>query len=211
MRRVSVCLCLAVALAVAALLPVRTTRAATIRFAVTPNPARADQPVTIWLTGLAPGQRTFLDAQFVDVTGAQWEADATFRADARGVVDPATQAPLAGTYNGVRSMGLLWSAAVTGVTGVTGATLRATEALTLTASVGGQTVARAATMRDVVAPDVTAIAVRTGGLYGVLYRPAGHVPAPGVLVLGGSEGGVSSYALREAALLADHGYAALAL
>ncbi len=210
MRRVSVCLCLAVALAVAALLPVRTTRAATIRFVVTPNPARADQPVTIRLTGLAPGQRTFLNAQFVDVTGAQWEADATFRADARGVVDPAIQAPLAGTYSGVRPMGLLWSATYSSGM-LPPASLRATKALTLTATVGGQFVARVVTMRDVVTPGVTATAVRTGGLYGAFYHPTGGPPAPGVLVLGGSEGGLNPFIRREAALLADYGYAALAL
>ncbi len=212
MRRVSVCLCLAVALTVTGLFPMRTTRAATVHLAVTPNPAPADQPVMIRLSGLAPDEPAMLSAQFVDATGSQWEAEAAFRADGRGVVDPATQAPLAGAYSGVQPMGLLWSATLNGG----GASPRnvnphAAESLAVSATVAGQIVARATQVRYVVAPGVTATAVRTAGLYGALYHPVGGAPAPGVLVLGGSEGGLSPYLTREAALLADHGYAALAL
>ena len=47
-----------------------------------------------------------------------------------------------------------------------------------------------------------------GALHGVLFEPAAPGPHPGVLVLGGSEGGLPQ---RSAAWLASHGYAALAL
>ena len=47
-----------------------------------------------------------------------------------------------------------------------------------------------------------------GVLHGFLFEPAGDGPFPGVLVVGGSEGGVPT---RNAAWLASHGYAAFAL
>lgn len=53
--------------------------------------------------------------------------------------------------------------------------------------------------------------VREDGLVGRLFSPAGDGPSPGVLVLGGSEGGLSPFAERQAALLASRGHAALAL
>jgi len=53
--------------------------------------------------------------------------------------------------------------------------------------------------------------VREAGLVGRFFLPAGENPAPGVLVLGGSEGGLPAYLEREAALLASRGHAALAL
>jgi dienelactone hydrolase len=216
MRRVPVfpvCLSLAVAFAVVALVPIRATRAAAIRFIVTPNPARGDQPISIRLVGLAPGQTAFLSTRVIYVSGSDWDGGATFRADTRGVVDVATQAPLAGsfrTYSGIQPMGLIWSAVGGGAVGSVAA-IPATMPVTLTATIGGNIVAQATLVQAEVLPSVTATAVHSGGLYGVLSRPAGHAPAPGVLVLGGSEGGLNPYVLREAALLADHGYAALAL
>ena len=47
-----------------------------------------------------------------------------------------------------------------------------------------------------------------GQLHGALLMPAGSAPHPGVLVVGGSEGGVP---IQKAAWLASHGFAALAL
>jgi dienelactone hydrolase len=54
---------------------------------------------------------------------------------------------------------------------------------------------------------VTSKEIRTDGLVGVLCTPAGG-PAPGVVLLGGSEGGLHA---NDAALLASHGFAVLAL
>ena len=55
---------------------------------------------------------------------------------------------------------------------------------------------------------VTKRAIRDGGLVGVLAAPAGSGPAPGVLLLGGSEGGLHE---RDAEALAGHGFTVLAL
>jgi dienelactone hydrolase len=50
--------------------------------------------------------------------------------------------------------------------------------------------------------------VREHGLVGVLATPRGSGPAPGVLLLGGSEGGLHE---RDAEVLAGHGFTVLAL
>jgi dienelactone hydrolase len=56
------------------------------------------------------------------------------------------------------------------------------------------------------------IAVAADGLVGKLYRPAGAAGRlPGVIVLGGSEGGLNPAVSREARLIARRGYAALQL
>lgn len=52
--------------------------------------------------------------------------------------------------------------------------------------------------------------VREGGLYGALYTPEGGEDMPGVILLGGSEGGIDGIS-GMAASFAQKGYAALAL
>jgi dienelactone hydrolase len=59
-----------------------------------------------------------------------------------------------------------------------------------------------------IAEGVERVIIRYGDLRGTLFRPPGNDRHPGVLVLGGSEGGLPA---RRAAWLASHGFAALAL
>ncbi len=55
-------------------------------------------------------------------------------------------------------------------------------------------------------------ALAPGGLVGKLYRPASvEGPLPGVIVLGGSEGGLNPAVSHEARVIARHGFAALQL
>jgi dienelactone hydrolase len=124
-------------------------------------------------------------------------------------VDVAAQAPLAGTYAEVDATGLFWSmrpqtaeAAPFAKSGL------APTVMTITAEVDGQPRAMATLERLFVAPAVRAEQVRAQGLAGTLLRPAGAGPHPGVIVLSGSGGGLPQ---ELAALLASHGYAALAL
>jgi dienelactone hydrolase len=74
----------------------------------------------------------------------------------------------------------------------------------------GTVVARTTLTRLTALPSVRArsLTVAKDGLYGIYYAPAGHRRAPAVLALGGSGGG-APYDM--AALLASHGYPALAL
>lgn len=85
--------------------------------------------------------------------------------------------------------------------------------VSLRATVGGKTVAEATAHR--VGPEDVGVRVRelrpaADGVYGSLYLPADtSVRRPALVVFGGSEGGLSTG--PAAALLAAHGYPALAL
>ena len=73
---------------------------------------------------------------------------------------------------------------------------------------GGRSVAHTTIRRRWSAPGVRHAAVRHG-LYGEVFDPPGSARRAAALVIGGSEGGLST--AGEAALLASHGYPALAL
>ena len=78
------------------------------------------------------------------------------------------------------------------------------------AEVEGRIFASAVFRTHFVANDVTEYPVRENGLVGSLFTPDFPGPHPGIIVLGGSGGGITS-ASYYAKMLASHGYAALAL
>lgn len=185
-----------------------------VRLVVPDGPVLVDAPLVLRVEGLAPRQAVTLRAQLGDSFNQHWEAWATFRADGRGVVDVAAQAPEDGTYTDADPLGLVWSARPTGDPARAIAYFDLTLApqpLRLAAEVEGAAAATATVERRTVAPGGVAREVYEASLFGRLYHPAGGDPAPAVLVLGGSEGGLTTVSTRPAALLAARGYAALAL
>jgi len=76
------------------------------------------------------------------------------------------------------------------------------------AELGGETSASLSIERQTAAPGVERIEVRDHGLIGTYFRPAGAGSFPGVIVVGGSGGGLSE---PPAALMASRGLATLAL
>lgn len=177
------------------------------KLGVTPNPVAVDEPFTITLKDLWPWQRVNLRARFIDDYDVEWTSSATFRADLGGTVDVSEQAPIEGSYTGTDPMGLVWSA--DGM-GTSYAIPLHSQPLLITAEVDGRK-ASVEVVRNLFTNRIACTDVRERGLYGKFYRPASGEAVPGVLVLGGSEGGLASYVMREAALLANHGFAALAL
>ena len=173
---------------------------------VIPDTVGVDEPFAITFKDLSPWQRVILRARFVDAFGVEWTSRATFRADIRGTVDVSRQSPEEGSYAGTDPMGLVWSA---NGNGASYAISLRPEPLFLTAQTGGEK-AQVAVARNLLTDEIASADVRERGLYGRFFRPATGGPVPGVLVLG-SDGGLVPYALREAALLARHGFAALAL
>ncbi|HEV3311895.1 MAG TPA: acyl-CoA thioester hydrolase/BAAT C-terminal domain-containing protein [Chloroflexota bacterium] len=181
-----------------------------VRLTATPARALNDVPVSIRLSGLAPGQSVELTASLIDDFGREWKSHATYVASAGGETDVAAQAPESGSYSGVDGMGLLWSMAPTDGKMVNGAIKSALgpSTIRLVATVDGQLVGSASLERLFVADGVKREDVRSDGLVGTLFIPAGQGPFPGMLVFTGSGGGIEEW---RAALLASHGYTAFAL
>ncbi|HMA35117.1 MAG TPA: acyl-CoA thioester hydrolase/BAAT C-terminal domain-containing protein [Chloroflexia bacterium] len=80
--------------------------------------------------------------------------------------------------------------------------------MTFLAQVGGQPAASATLTRLFMAPDIVRTSIREQGLVGTLFQPSGPGLYPGVIILGGSVGGLGE---ETAALLASHGLVSLAL
>ena len=73
---------------------------------ITPEPALSDQMVHMQLVGCAPGQRVTLRAKMDDDAGQRWRSWADCVANATGVMDLATAAPLAVCSISSRDVGL---------------------------------------------------------------------------------------------------------
>ena len=177
----------------------------------TPADALIDVPRRIAADGLAPFEEVVLASRTVRGPGIAWTAEVRLRADAQGTVDLQRDAPLAGSYEGVAPMGLVWSqepetdgaprevfAAEPAAPLHTMLTLRRADGSTLQASL----------LQHLAGPGVTRREVREQGLVGTLFLPPGPGPHPAVMVLNGSGGGINE---PRAALYASHGYAAFAL
>lgn len=186
-----------------ALLPAQT-------LTVIPPRVLADESATIRAEGLAPGERIGIRAELLDGADQRWTSQVEFVADTQGVVDVSKQAPAAGSYQEVSAMGLIWSMmpAAKSVTQYQAPRGLGPQLIELRLLRKDEPAASARLEQVVVAEGVQRVAVREEGLRGILFLPAGNQRHPGVLVVGGSNGGAP---LRPAAWLASHGYAALAL
>jgi dienelactone hydrolase len=181
-----------------------------VRITVDPASAPADTPFRTTVTGLPAGSTVTLRLTGTDRSGRVWSASADFRSGATGTMDTSTDAAVGGAFTGVEPMGLTDHLATTQP-----AAFLAPDRWTMTESVlvGGATAASATLTRQrpedlgVRTTDVRPAA--DGGLYGELYQPAdtSH-PRAGVVVFGGSEGGLSVG--TQAKMLAAHGFSVLA-
>ncbi len=180
--------------------------------------ALADQAVHLRVSGLHPHERVTVSSRAADYQDALWHGEATLAADGHGVVDLDRSAPSSGSYGGVDGMGLFWSMRPpTGDADHTSfyplyPSLAASFEVTLTVTAAGRPIASRTVTRQWISAGVTHRALELGAdrVAGELdLPPAGAPRRPGVLLIGGSEGGISGR--YDAALLASHGYPALAV
>lgn len=161
-----------------------------------------DQPIAITVARVAPNASVTVRASARDRSGTTYVSSTTARADANGRL----------VLRGNDAMKVLWSMRPPGAFEWDFVPAGTTMEVTLEARVAGHRVARTTIRRQLVATGVRTTSLRPahGGLYGELFLPPkGHPPQPGVVLFGGSGGGLS--VLEEASLLASHGYPALAL
>ncbi len=176
---------------------------------VTPDHILLDEPAVIRAHGLQPNETVTIQASLVDGAWRRWSSQAEFLADAQGAVDVSRQAPVKGSYNEVSAMGLVWSMKPEEkhVERYESPHDLAAQIIEFRLLEGGKQVASVQLKQLAVAEGVRQIDVK-GEFHGVLFLPAASGPHAGVLVVGGSEGGLPR---EKAAWLASRGFAAFAL
>lgn len=167
-----------------------------------------DDPVAFQVVGLRPGQAVTLRASW-RMAEVLVTSEARFEAGPSGEVTPRSQPSLAGTYTGEDAYGLWWSARPE-----TGETARPSGldpvATTLAATCDDGQVVCAPMLRRWLSPQVLVAPLAEGGLVGLSFVPGEAGTFPGVIVLGGSMGGLAGADVK-AALLASRGIASLAM
>ena len=178
---------------------------------VTVDPARSSQtkPVRILFRKLRPGRVT-VTLTSTDAVGTDWAATADFAVGSSGMLDPAKDKSLGGTYTGVHAMGLVWS--MTAAHSQPGTEYwwgRTAQDFQLTATEKGKVVASTHFARQGSAPGVRQHneTLAQQGFIGQFWTPAGRSRQPAVLEFGGSEGGIYGQLMGSA--LASAGYPVL--
>ena len=185
-----------------------STPAPSPRLLVGPDRPLLDTELDIRLERFEPRTEVTLHASMREPSGRRWGSHATFRTDESGCVDLRRQAPVAGSYQTADPMGLVWSMTPRAGSGPKDGRILPPATLTLTAESRGETVAGTEVERLRLAPEVRRTVIRDRGLVGTLFAPVDGGPHPGVVLIGGSEGGLHEL---DAALLAARGFAVLAL
>lgn len=181
---------------------------------VTPAEDIFGTPFTITVIGLKPGEYATITASSVDASNITWKSSATFKADGEGFIHTSRQAPLSGDYSVANSLGFLWSMKSVNPKGkrvrpyihdeVNGLTVR----FTLSNSAGQEATTHLRRYYQMPGKKLTRVPLEEDGLYGFLFSPASDGPHPGVIILGGSNGGLYEW-LAQA--FASNGFAALTL
>lgn len=168
--------------------------------------------VSLRVAGLPPGKQVTISAEMIDRSGRIWRSSASFTPTNRGEVDTSKQAPLAGSYSGVDALGLFWSMQDSKEVSKDKSMFDTDQATTVTFRVAceGKLLAEARQKRWRQMPGVTSTEVREKGLVATFFKPQSDRPRPGIILLGGSEGGIR-WQRYMGGILASHGYAALAL
>lgn len=168
------------------------------------------EPVAVRVTGLPPKAQVRITAESGNPGNNEvWRSSATFSASEKGEVDVSAQAPVSGDYTGVDPAGLFWSMKPSD-TGPSVPTETGVDLIHFSAIVDGKTVATKTHKRLYMASNVTTSPVMQGGILGRFFKPEGVGPYPGIILLGGTSGGMGWQQSR-AQLLSSLGYATLAL
>jgi dienelactone hydrolase len=172
--------------------------------------ALIDRPIAIALRGFTPRQPVRVTATQTYAEATRWQSRATFISDDDGQVDVTRQAPVSGSYEGAASMGLFWS--MEQLPGeprpAPAGAIMLPVPIRLEAEGSDGRRAEITIVRRVAGPGVTRHVIRTDGIVGTLFLPPGAGPHPAVMVVSGGGGGIDEF---RGAILASHGYAALAL
>jgi hypothetical protein len=190
-----------------------TAGAGDVTLTIAPADVLPDEVPAVHVAGLAAGQVVAIGATTVDLTGAVWHSDARFAADHDGVVDTAKAAP-EGTAGPADPAALVWSMTSTAAVPDIFIPSPFPTGVAITATPDGGPALSATLVRRAAAPGVRSIEVAEAGVVGRLFLPAGADgpdgstsgagSRPGVVLFGGSEGGIDAQSSNAALPL--HGY-----
>jgi dienelactone hydrolase len=169
--------------------------------------SKIDDPITIQLVGLAPNQKVTLHARAVDEKGIQWHSSACFRSDPSGCVDISEQTPLYGSYVIRDGMGLFWSMQPSQETQDT-YQAPDPQIIELSLEEENRIISTISLKRYKMSPNVVRKPLINEGLVGTYFYPKNQPRSAGIIILGGSHGGLNETTAR---VLASHGYATFAL
>lgn len=184
-----------------------------VAFLASPNPGLMDDRIAIKIAGLPPNRNVTIRAASRDQGGCWWRSSAVFVTRPDGSIDLSAMAPVSGTYGGVDAMGLFWSMRPDGPARTPPAFFSVFDwfkpiVTEIQAALDGRVLGTSQAIRYYAAPGVRAERIGSDGIVGILYRPGDDRKHPGVILLGGSEGG---FPTPQAAMLASRGFVALAL
>ncbi|MFS0788360.1 acyl-CoA thioesterase/bile acid-CoA:amino acid N-acyltransferase family protein [Shouchella sp. 1P09AA] len=139
------------------------------------------------------------------------QANALFRADENGKIQPAEVAPLRGSYSEADSMGLFWSMGKKDTEAIGPSLVHANKVdphcYTLTLVQAGVKLDSVKLRRQWYPEQIKRLPVHDAGLIGTYFFEEG-ISKPTIMVVGGSEGGVYEYV---AAALASEGFHTFAI
>lgn len=178
-----------------------------------------DAPIKISAVGMQPQQAVTFHLIKKINEERYLASQASFVADSEGKVVLDHQAPIHGTYRGIDGMALFWSMepvarnALThvldekyGQPGFRAELSPQTSVLLL--EIHDEIVAHQAVTRHWTSDEIGKHTLREAGLIGSFFYNKDLMPRPGIIVVGGSEGGMNE---KTAALLASHGFSVFAL
>jgi dienelactone hydrolase len=200
-------------LAVSALVACSSAGHGPVVMTVDKSKVLVSSPVHVIVSGLDPGEAATIAVTTPDAGGHVWSSSASFKADGNGRIDLARVTPSGGSYAEEDGMGLFRSMKPTGPSPLPAFLLLpgVDEIDKVVVTAGGHE-ATQQVVRQFYGPGVVLTKKRTPAdtFYGDYFSPADvSTRKPGVLLFGGSEGGLNG--TTEAVQLASLGYPALAV
>ncbi|KYD05910.1 hypothetical protein B4102_3083 [Heyndrickxia sporothermodurans] len=172
-----------------------------------------DCPIEIQARGLHPTKEYTIRLKRRSITQKAvkyWESKAVFCADYNGLISLNEQAPLSGSYSIKDGMGLFWSLEVVKTHENVNEPyhMLAPHKFIISLEHDGKIVDEKQITRLWYSSDVVRIPVREEGIVGTYFQHKSDKKLPGIIVVGGSEGGIYEFL---DGLLASKGFNVLAL
>jgi hypothetical protein len=184
-------------------------------FVVAPKEPLMDDGLSIQVSGLPSDRLIAIRAKSEAKDKLWWKREAVFNSGPKGTIDLSAQAPVSGSCRGIDAMGLFWSMKperdpiygshaffeILDCFRPVTTQLEATDT--------GRVLGFVTVERRFAKPGIRCADIKEGGIRGFLCDPGDSRRHPGVMLLGGSEGGPGPD--DAAALLASRGFTVLSL